>query len=104
SASGGVLRYDYDTNALTWSQTYVLQTGVNIGARGLTVDWSGANPVIYATTAESTFNHIVSIMDTGVVSTVTTLATSGVNQLYRSLQFSPLLIPSLTISQADSTH
>jgi hypothetical protein len=100
SASGGVLRYDYDTNALTWSQTYVLQTGVNIGARGLTVDWSGANPVIYATTAETTGNRIVSITDTGVLSSATTLATSGENQLYRSIAFSPILIPSLTISQA----
>ena len=99
SASGGVLRYDYDTNALTWSQTYVLQTGVNIGARGLTVDWSGANPVIYATTAESTHNRIVSLTDTGVLSSAITLATSGENQLYRSIAFSPIFIPSLAISQ-----
>jgi hypothetical protein len=100
STSGGVLRYDYDTNALAWSLTYVLQTGVNIGARGLTVDWSGTNPVIYATTAEDTHNRIVSITDTGAVSSVTTLVTSGENQLYRSIAFSPILIPSLTISQA----
>jgi hypothetical protein len=100
SASGGVLRYDYDTNALAWSLTYVLQTGVNIGARGLTVDWSGTNPVIYATTAEDTHNRIVSITDTGVLSSATTLVTSGENQLYRSIAFSPILIPSLTISQA----
>jgi hypothetical protein len=49
----------------------------NIGARGVAVDFSGAHPVIYATTAEASTNRLVSITDTGAASTVTTLATAG---------------------------
>jgi len=105
NASGGILRYDYDTGSGTYLASYTLATTVagNVGARGLTVDWSGAAPVIYATTAESSHNRIISITDTNnVLSEAVTLATSGEKQLYRSVVFSPILIPSIALSQAGS--
>jgi hypothetical protein len=91
SLDGGILRYNFDSGSGTYAYQYTLGTGVaSVGARGLAVDWSGTDPVLYATTAENTHNRIITITDTGVVSAATTLATSGNNQLYRSLAFGPV--------------
>ena len=65
--------------------SYAFAGITNIGARGVAVDFSGAHPVIYATTAEASANRLVSITDTGAASTVTTLATAGVNQIFRGV-------------------
>jgi hypothetical protein len=69
--------------------SYAFAGITNIGARGVAVDFSGAYPVIYATTAEATTNRLVSITDTGAMATVTTLATAGFNQLFRGLSLAP---------------
>ena len=53
------------------------------------MDFSGAQPVIYATTAENGANRLVSITDTGVASAAITLATAGVNQILRGVTFTP---------------
>ena len=53
------------------------------------MDFSGAHPVVYATTAEGTNNRLVTLTDTGANATVTTLATAGVNQLFRGIAFTP---------------
>jgi hypothetical protein len=77
--------------------TYPLGTGSGstVGARGLAVDFSGANPLIYATTGDASLaqNRLISIVDTGVSSTATLLATSGANEIYRGLSFAPSTIP-----------
>ncbi len=92
SAAGGIQRWDF--NGSTWSLTYTLGTGAaNIGARGLAVDFSGASPVIYATTAEGTANRLITITDTGATSTATTLATASANEIFRGLEFTPTLVP-----------
>ena len=85
--SGGIQRWDF--NGAAWTMSYAFSGVTNVGARGLTVDFSGAHPVIYATTAEAAANRLVSITDTGAASAVTTLATSGVNQLFRGVAFTP---------------
>ena len=88
SAAGGIQRYDLTNGAFTL--TYTLGTGVaNIGARGLAVNFSGTNPVVYATTAEATNDRLITITDTGAASAATTLATSGTNELFRGLDFAP---------------
>jgi hypothetical protein len=69
--------------------SYAFAGITNIGARGVAVDFSGAQPVIYATTAEATTNRLVSITDTGAASTVTRLATAGGNQLFRGVALTP---------------
>ena len=88
SAAGGVQRWE--NNGGTWTLAYTLGTGVNnIGARGLSVDWSGANPVIYGTSAESTANRIFTITDTGAGSLAATLATAGAGTSFRGLEMVP---------------
>ena len=65
--------------------------------RSLVVDFSGANPVIYATTAETTTgtpavpvsNRLVKIIDTGAASTATLLATSPANTSFRGVALAP---------------
>jgi hypothetical protein len=65
------------------------------GCFGLVADFSGANPVIFATTTEGyngcvNSNRMVRIVDTGATATVTTLAQAGsVNIAFRGLDFTP---------------
>ena len=49
--AGGIQRWDFSGGA--WAMTYAFTSLTNVGARGVAVDFSGANPVIYATTAET---------------------------------------------------
>jgi hypothetical protein len=87
AGKGGVQRWDYSGGA--WAMSYAFAGITNIGARGVAVDFSGACPVVYATTAEASANRLVSITDTGAASTVTTLTTAGMNQLYRGVALAP---------------
>ena len=87
AGQGGVQRWDVSGG--DWALSYVFAGMTNTGARGLAVDFSGPRPVLYATTAESATNRLVSIVDAGPASPVTTLVTAGANQLYRGLAFTP---------------
>ncbi len=84
---GGIQRWDLFGGA--WALSYAFTSLTNIGARGVAVDFSGAQPVIYATTAENANNRLVSFTDTGANATVTTLATAGANQIFRGIAFAP---------------
>ncbi|MBM3451599.1 MAG: InlB B-repeat-containing protein, partial [Bacteroidetes bacterium] len=82
----------------TWNLAYILGSGAtNIGARGLTVDYSGEFPVIYATTAESSSNRLIKIIDNGAQAAATTIATAGTNFIFRGVDFSPALTPSAPV-------
>jgi hypothetical protein len=65
------------------------------GCFAVTADFSGANPVIYATTTEGyggsvNSNRVVQIVDTGASSAVTTLAQSPSEKIvYRGIAFTP---------------
>ena len=83
---GGMQRWDLKGS---WAMTYAFNSLTNIGARGVAVDFSGTQPVIFATTAENSTNRLVSIVDTGAASPATTLATAGVNQIFRGVTFAP---------------
>ena len=85
--SGGIQRWDVSGGA--WAMTYAFTSLTNVGARGVAVDFSGGQPVIYATTAENSPNRLVAITDTGAASAATTLATAGVNQIFRGVAFAP---------------
>ncbi|TAK94045.1 MAG: HYR domain-containing protein [Verrucomicrobia bacterium] len=100
SALGGVLRYT--NSAGTWTLEYRLGSGsTNAGARGLTVDWSGANPVIYATTSDNVpqqgnpANRFIRIEDTGSNSVAQTLVTASANTSFRGIAFTPAPAPTL---------
>lgn len=90
---GGIERFDLSGG--TFALTYTLGTGAGstVGARGLAVDFSGATPVVYATTAETSGNRLISIVDAGGTSAATTLATAGTNQIFRGLDFTPVPEP-----------
>jgi len=110
ASGGGIQKWTF--NGFTWSLAYTFATSTNtaitVGARGLTVDFSGSNPVIYATTAEGTSNRLISIVDGGslATSTITTLATATAsNTIFRGVAFSPsssCISPSITAMGSNS--
>jgi hypothetical protein len=79
----------WDFSAGSWAFSYAFADLTNSGARGLAVDFSGAHPVLYATTAESVTNRLVTLVDEGPASPIVTLVTAGPNQLYRGVAFTP---------------
>ncbi len=67
--------------------------------RGLVVDYSGTNPIIYATTsALSSGNTIIKITDGGSGSGSTTIATAPANTEFRGIQFAPSCFADISIS------
>ena len=99
SSGGGILKYTFSGGV--WTLQYNLGTGSGstFGARGLVVDWSGANPVLYATTAgsiSSSTNNLIAITDTGSGSTATVLESSAANTAFRGVAFSPVAALSVT--------
>lgn len=100
TSSGGIQKWTFDGSA--WSLVYTLGTGVsNIGARGITVDFSGINPVIYGTSAESSANRLFKITDAGSGSAASTLATAPANTAFRGVAFAPasvVVAPSVSLS------
>jgi hypothetical protein len=88
---GGIQRYDFDGS--NWTLTYTLKTGFGtFGPRYIAADFSGANPVLYVTSNDGTFdnNRIIKFVDTGAGSTGTVIASAGVNQTFRGIHFGPV--------------
>lgn len=101
--SGGIQRWEF--NGSTWALAYTLNVGFgSLGPRYITADFSGANPVLYVTSNDQTFdnNRLIRVVDTGVGSTgTTTLAFAGANQTFRGIHFGPVpntITPRPTIS------
>jgi len=90
---GGIERWNL--NAGVWTMAYNLAPGTtgNDGMRQFTVDFSGAHPVIYGTTAENSANRLVEVTDTGIGSAFTLLATAGANTVFRGVDFTPVQVP-----------
>gem|GEM_PF-974853 len=97
ATGGGIQKWTFNGSA--WSLAYTMGTvGVStVGARGLIADFSGANPVIYATTSDAGLNRIIKITDTGTLAganaTAITLVTATTNTAFRGLSFSPECTP-----------
>lgn len=85
TVAGGVQKWTF--NGTVWSLAYTFSPATGAGARGLAVDFSGANPIIYAT---STANTLVSFTDAGASSAATILATAPTNTAFRGLSFAPV--------------
>lgn len=110
TAGGGIQKWTF--NGFTWTLAYTFATSTNTaittGARGLVVDFSGTNPILYATTAEGSSNRLISIVDGGslATSTITTLATATTsNTIFRGVAFSPsssCISPSITAMGSNS--
>ena len=87
NTAGGIARYDYSGSS--WSLNYTLDSGT--GINGLAVDFSGSNPIVYATTEDGT--KLIEITDTGASAAATTLATAAANEAFRGLDFAPQPAP-----------
>ncbi|MGZ4116590.1 MAG: lamin tail domain-containing protein, partial [Bacteroidia bacterium] len=88
--AGGIQKW-IKTGA-TWNLAYTLGTGASsIGAYGLVVDYSSANPVLYATTNESNTvgNRIIKIIDTGSGSSANTIVAATPNTFFHGISFAP---------------
>jgi hypothetical protein len=90
ASKGGIQRWSFSGGA--WNNAYTLGSGAaGIGARSLTVDFSGARPIIYAVTAETVTNRLIAITDAGAGSLAVTLASCPPNELFRAVKFAPTL-------------
>ncbi|MFZ1692410.1 MAG: hypothetical protein WAT74_04345, partial [Flavobacteriales bacterium] len=86
ATGGGVQRWDLISSV--WTLSYTLAVNGTTGARGLEVDFSGGDPVLYATTTDNP-NRLVRIVDTGAGSIGSTIATAPANTAFRGVAFAP---------------
>jgi hypothetical protein len=94
--TGGEWKFAY---SFTIPQVIPDDVNNGTGCFGLTVDFSGAAPVIYATTTEGwnsmNSNRVVRIIDTNASAAVITIAQSAsTNIVYRGVEFTPEAVPS----------
>ncbi len=82
--------------------TFVSGWGIGMLVRGLTVDYSGAQPIIYVTTASSSPNAIFKITDDGSSYPVSFVAMAPVNTVFRGITFSPGCFATLSIPGSSS--
>ena len=97
TAAGGIQKWT--KSGTSWTLAYKLGTGAtNIGAYGLIVDYSGANPVLYATTFETTGNRIIKITDTGAISSASTIVSAITGVFNKGITFAPVDVGTPTVS------
>src|SRR4029078_5284042 len=75
ASGGGIQKWTFNGSSWTWA--YTILSGSPNGARGLALDLTGAHPIVYAPTGESTAgeaNKIVGYVDTAVPGTASVLA------------------------------
>src|SRR5262249_22050903 len=92
---GGIQRWVYD--GANWNLTATLATAGG-GARGLTGSIAGSTVALYATTAETTQNTLITFTDAltaagGAFSAATVLATAPTNTVFRGVDFTPVPEP-----------
>lgn len=85
---GGVEKWAF--NGTSWAFQYSLPT-VGSGAEGLAVDFSGTDPIIYATSGDG--KDLFDITDTGSGATANLLDAAGSNEAFRGLTFAPVAVP-----------
>ena len=83
---GGVWTFQYSLPVINTTGT-----STTAGADGLAVDFSGANPIIYATSADGA--SLFDVVDTNATATASLLATAAANEAFRGLDFSPTNVP-----------
>ena len=89
SSTTGIGLQKWTLSGTTWSLAYTISSGVPAGIRHIAVDWSGTNPVIYATDAAAALNHVVKVTDAGSSSAFTTIMTAPANTAFRGIAFAP---------------
>jgi hypothetical protein len=101
ASGGGVQKWTFDGTLWTLAATFT--DGLNSGARGLTVDWSGPDPLILCTTADSPGNRLAQIVDDGGSPTAVVLATAPTNTSFRGVAYAPTYIVSAVDEGAGSS-
>jgi hypothetical protein len=92
ASGGGILKFAQNTSGgFVYQYTLGAFTGETAGDLGLTVDWTGTTPVIYATTGDTTGQKLFKVVDNGSVATAkyTVLATAATNTAFRGVAFVP---------------
>ncbi|HTD67661.1 MAG TPA: esterase-like activity of phytase family protein, partial [Candidatus Limnocylindria bacterium] len=85
ASNGGLQKW---TNSGTaWVFSYLVNT---TAVRGLVVEWSGVDPILYATT---TTNSIISVTDTNAGSPATLLVQGITSTAFRGIAFTPQFVP-----------
>ena len=100
TSASTIQKWQFDGSS-TWTNAYALTGGILEQTRYLTADFSGATPVLYATTADQGGgqNRLVTFVDTNSSATAVTLARSGPNQLFKGIRFGPIFsVPRPTLS------
>jgi len=101
ATGGGIQKWTLSGSTWTLAGTFTNLNGTE-SARGLAVDFSGANPVLYATTT-ATQNRLVALTDTGANFTdqFTTLAIAPTNEAFRGVVlFTPVPEPATILGIA----
>jgi hypothetical protein len=92
NTGGGIQKWT--KSGSTWTRQYTFA----VQARGITVDYSGNNPVIYATTVVISpivdNNRIIKIEDTGSSASSSDVLSAGTNYIFRGVDFAPAAAPS----------
>jgi hypothetical protein len=92
SAGGGVQKWVWHDTV--WALATTFASGLVSGVRGLTVDWTGPHPKVYATTAAIGRNQLVQFTDSnGVSPPAVIIATADSNTAFRGVAFAPTLPP-----------
>ena len=89
---GGIQRFSFDGS--NWSLSYTLGQGTTF--RGLTVEPSGATPLVFGTTSASggsLANRIIEFADKGASATPTTIAAAPAPTGFRGIAFTPSQVP-----------
>jgi hypothetical protein len=88
ASGGGIEKW---TNGISgWGLAYTFGSGAGLtaGCQAIAVDFTGQNPVIYATTADS-LTKLIAIIDTGSSAAAINLATAAANTAFRGVAFAP---------------
>ncbi len=93
TVSGGGIQKWTQSGGL-WSLAYTLNASLTAGVRGLCgVVLPGGGVVLYATTAQTSANQLVTVTDSGGGSLFTVLATAPTNTAFRGVDFAPIPSP-----------
>lgn len=83
-SNGGILKYALVSGA--WTLQYTLSTGLTASCRGLTGVNNGGVVTLFATTATTAVNSLVTVTDTGVASPFTVIATAPAATVWRGVR------------------
>jgi hypothetical protein len=109
---GGIQKWVFNGSTWNWAYTFSLANEAQPpGAFAMAVDFSGEDPIIYATTVETNAisdgniagNHLVRIIDTNSNAIVTYLAQAAANEVFKGVDFAPSLLPQILVQPQGQT-